>query len=74
MSGKLMDTNIIIRVLNSDRELVKRLSETNGLCSYTVVLSELLYDAMKSQRFVPVIDSVAVKKRTANLRSYYPWK
>lgn len=74
MSGKLMDTNIIIRVLNGDRELVKKLSETNGLCSYTVVLSELLYDAMKSQRFVPVIDSVAVKKRTANLRSYYPWK
>ena len=44
-----MDTNIIVRVLNGDRKLVKKLSKISSLCSYTVVLDEPLYDAMKSQ-------------------------
>ncbi len=50
MNGNLMDTNVIVRVLNGDRELVKKLSALNGLCSCTVVLGELFYGAAKSQR------------------------
>ena len=50
MNGNLMDTNVIVRVLNGDRELVKQLSALNGLCTCTVVLGELLYGAAKSQR------------------------
>lgn len=50
MSGNLMDTNVIVRVLNGDRDLVSKLSQMEGLCSCTVVLGELLYGAEKSQR------------------------
>ena len=50
MSGNLMDTNVIVRVLNGDRELVSKLSQIEELCSCTVVLGELLYGAEKSQR------------------------
>ena len=50
MNGNLMDTNVIVRVLNGDRELVKQFSALNGLCSCTVVLDELFYGAAKSQR------------------------
>lgn len=45
-----MDTNVIVRVLNGDRDLVSKLSQMEGLCSCTVVLGELLYGAEKSQR------------------------
>lgn len=50
MSGNLMDTNVIVRVLNGDRELVSKLSQIEELCSCSVVLGELLYGAEKSQR------------------------
>lgn len=36
MSGNLMDTNVIVRVLNGDRELVSKLSQIEELCSCTV--------------------------------------
>lgn len=37
MNGNLMDTNVIIRVLNGDRELINELSKISSLCTCTVV-------------------------------------
>ncbi|MDY3303161.1 MAG: PIN domain-containing protein, partial [Clostridia bacterium] len=50
MNGNLMDTNVIVRVLNGDRQLVQQLSSYNNLCSCSIVLGELLYGAEKSAR------------------------
>lgn len=50
MNGNLMDTNVIVRVLNGDKDLISELSKIKGLCTCTVVLGELLYGAAKSQR------------------------
>lgn len=50
MNGNLMDTNVIVRVLNGDRDLIGQLSSLSGLCSCTIVLGELLYGAAKSAR------------------------
>ena len=52
MNGNLMDTNVIVRVLNGDRELINELSKISSLCTCTVVLGELMYGAAKSAHFV----------------------
>lgn len=44
MNGNLMDTNVIVRVLNGDRELINELSKISSLCTCTVVLGELTQD------------------------------
>lgn len=52
MNGNLMDTNVIVRVLNGDRELINELSRISSLCTCTVVLGELMYGAAKSAHVV----------------------
>ena len=47
-----MDTNVIVRVLNGDRELINELSKISSLCTCTVVLGELMYGAAKSAHVV----------------------
>lgn len=41
MNGNLMDTNVIVRVLNGDRELINELSKISSLCICIVVLGNL---------------------------------
>lgn len=65
MNGNLMDTNVIVRILNGDRELVKELSKYNNLCSCTIVLGELLYGAAKSTR------TEENKKKAKDFCSYF---
>ena len=50
MNGNLMDTNVIVRILNNDTELIDQLSEIGSLCTCSIVLGELLYGAAKSLR------------------------
>ncbi len=50
MNGNLMDTNVVVRILNGDTNLVQQLKQYNNLCSSSVVLGELLYGAEKSAR------------------------
>mgnify|MGYP002851843719 CR=1 FL=1 len=50
MNGNLMDTNVVVRILNGDTNLVQQLKQYNNLCSSSVVLGELLYGAAKSAR------------------------
>lgn len=52
MNGNLMDTNVIVRVLNGDRELINELSKISSLCTCIVVLGELMYGAAKSAHVV----------------------
>lgn len=52
MNGNLMETNVIVRVLNGDRELINELSKISSLCTCTVVLGELMYGAAKSAHVV----------------------
>ena len=52
MNGNLMDTNVIVRVLNGDRELINELSKISSHCTCTVVLGELMYGAAKSAHVV----------------------
>lgn len=52
MNGNLMDTNVIVRVLNGDRELINELSKISSLCTCTIVLGELMYGAAKSAHVV----------------------
>ena len=52
MNGNLMDTNVIVRVLNGDRELINELSKISSLCTCTVVLGELMYGAAKSAHII----------------------
>ncbi len=52
MNGNLMDTNVIVRVLNGDRELINELSKISSFCTCTVVLGELMYGAAKSAHVV----------------------
>ena len=52
MNGNLMDTNVIVRVLNGDRELINELSKISSLCTCTVVLGELMYGDAKSAHVV----------------------
>lgn len=52
MNGNLMDTNVIVQVLNGDRELINELSKISSLCTCTVVLGELMYGAAKSAHVV----------------------
>lgn len=52
MNGNLMDTNVIVRVLNGDRELINELSKISSLCTCTVVLGELMYGAAKSAHVI----------------------
>ena len=52
MNGNLMDTNVIVRVLNGDRELINELSKISSLCTCTVVFGELMYGAAKSAHVV----------------------
>ena len=48
MNGNVLDTNVIVRILNGDRNLVQQLSKFDNLCSCSIVLGELLYGAAKS--------------------------
>ena len=52
MNGNLMDTNVIVRVLNGNREVINELSKISSLCTCTVVLGELMYGAAKSAHVV----------------------
>lgn len=52
MNSNLMDTNVIVRILNGDRELINELSKISSLCTCTVVLGELMYGAAKSAHVV----------------------
>ena len=40
MNGNLMDTNVIVRILNGDRELINNLSKIGGLCNHTAILCQ----------------------------------
>ena len=66
MNGNLMDTNVIVRVLNGDRELINELSKISSLCTCTVVLGELMYGAAKSAHVVQN------KQNVKNFCSRYP--
>ena len=66
MNGNLMDTNVIVRVLNGDRELINELSKISSLCTCTVVLGELMYGAAKSAHVVQN------KQNAKSLCSRYP--
>ena len=48
MNGKLLDTNVVVRILNGDEQLINELSKFDDLCTCTIVLGELLYGAAKS--------------------------
>lgn len=50
MNGELFDTNVIVRILNNDVELIEKLSQLDSVCVSSIVLGELLYGAEKSQR------------------------
>ena len=50
MNGNLMDTNVIVRILNGDQTLVQQLLSYDNLCTCSIVLGELLYGAAKSAR------------------------
>ncbi len=50
MNGNLMDTNVIVRILNGDQALVQQLLSYNNLCTCSIVLGELLFGAAKSSR------------------------
>ena len=52
MNGNLMDTNVIVRVLNGDRELINELSKISALCTCTAVLGEFMYSVTKSAHVV----------------------
>ena len=43
MNGKLLDTNVVVRILNGDKQLIDELSKFDDLCTCTIVLGELLY-------------------------------
>ena len=66
MNGNLMDTNVIVRILNGDRELINNLSKISGLCTCTVVLGELIFGAAKSAR------TEQNKQNAKNFCSRYP--
>lgn len=66
MNGNLMETNVIVRVLNGDRELINELSKISSLCTCTVVLGELMYGAAKSAHVVQN------KQNTKSFCSRYP--
>lgn len=50
MNGNLLDTNVVVRILNGDKSLVQQLIDYNNICTCSVVLGELLYGAEKSSR------------------------
>ena len=66
MNGNLMDTNVIVRVLNGDRELINELSKISSLCTCTVVFGELMYGAAKSAH------AVQNKQNAKSFCSHYP--
>lgn len=66
MNGNLMDTNVIVRILNGDKNLIAELLKLRNLCSCNIVLGELLYGAEKSQR------TEENKKKVKDFLSHYP--
>jgi len=51
MSGSLLDTNVIIKLLNGDGETVKLLDNTNGIFYIPcITVGELYYGANKSKQ------------------------
>jgi tRNA(fMet)-specific endonuclease VapC len=51
MSGSLLDTNVIIKLLNGDGETVKFLDNTNGIFYIPcITVGELYYGANKSKQ------------------------
>jgi tRNA(fMet)-specific endonuclease VapC len=48
MNGNLLDTNVIIRLLNGNQEITSRLLQMEKICMSSVVLGELIYGAEKS--------------------------
>lgn len=50
MNGSLIDTNVVVRVLNGDIELAKYLSGIGKVYVSSIVLGELLYGAEKSAK------------------------
>ena len=50
MRGHVLDTNVIIRLLNGDVAVWKMVSTLQDICISAVVIGELLFGAEKSQR------------------------
>ena len=50
MRGHVLDTNVIIRLLNGDVAVWKTVSTLQDICISAVVIGELLFGAEKSQR------------------------
>lgn len=67
MNGNLLDTNVVVRILNGDKSLIKTLSEMRNLCTCTVVLGELLFGAAKS------IHKEENKRKARDFCSHYPF-
>ena len=67
MNGNLLDTNVIVRILNGDRNLIASLSNIQNLCTCSIVLGELLFGAAKSIR------KEENKRRAKDFCSRYPF-
>ncbi len=50
MSGNLIDTNIVIRLLNEDPKVLKLFDSLSNICLPAITVGELVYGASKSSR------------------------
>ena len=50
MSGNLVDTNVIIKVLNGNIEAVELFDSLDKVCFSVITVGELMYGAQKSSR------------------------
>ncbi len=50
MNGKLLDTNVLVRLFNGDKKVTDYLSKQNDIRLSSISLGELLFGAEKSQR------------------------
>lgn len=50
MNGNILDTNVIIRLLNGDENVRSAIYKMTDICIPVVVVGELLFGAEKSQK------------------------
>ncbi len=50
MSGNLIDTNIVIKLLNGDKPISELFDTLDNICFPVIVIGELMYGANKSSR------------------------
>lgn len=50
MNGKLLDTNVLVRLFNGDKKIIDYLSKQNDIRLSSISLGELLFGAEKSRR------------------------